>query len=347
MSNTTDTPRESGGGNRRRRSRGGQKRRQNNNQSGGDNREPRQNREHRGSSDGNRRQGGQSGKPRRNPMPKPAKLSWWQKLLKAIGLYKEPVKPARKQRTQSDEPRSAPKSNTRVARGAKPESVQSGERDSQEDRPPRKSRQRSETRSGGDPSSVESARVYVGNLSYDATEQDIKELFKGIGSVRNVEIVYDRKSHRSKGFGFVEMIHVDEAKRAVEVLHDQFFMGREMVVSGAQRKGQDEREEQEDVRNEKPKPVELAPLPPAAAVEPDPTEKAPDAASEEPPAAEVASTDIVTPVIVPPAETVEAPAAEKAPTIEEAPAIAEAPAEEPTPEEAPAAEESTERKPEA
>lgn len=300
MSNTTETSRESGGGNRRRRSRGGQKRRRNNNQSGGENREPRQ---QRGSADGNRRQGGKS---RRRPMPKPAKLTWWQKFLKALGLYKEPVKPARKPRAKkSDDPKAAPKSNTRVARSAKSEAPVETADSPQGERRPRKSRQRSENHSGGNPDSVESSRVYVGNLPYDVTEQDVKELFKGIGSVRNVEIVYDRKTHRSKGFGFVEMIHVDEAKRAVEVLHDQFFMGREMVVSGAKKKGQDEREDQEEARNEKPKPVELAPLPPAAAIEPDPAEKAPDAAGDEPPPAEAAATDIVTPVIVPPAEAVE------------------------------------------
>lgn len=266
-------------------------------------------------------------------MPKPAELTWWQKLLKAIGIYKEPVKPARKPRVQSDEPKSPPKSNTRVARTAKSETTPDagaaegerrprksrergdrGERSERSDRGERSERpNRSENRSGGNPDSVESARIYVGNLSYEATEQDIKELFKGIGSVRNVEIVYDRKTHRSKGFGFVEMMHVDEAKRAVEVLHDQFFLGREMVVSGAKRKGQDEREEQDDNREEKTKPVELAPLPPAAAIEPDPTEKAPEAAVEEQPTADIASTDIVTPVIVPEAEQLEAPAEEKAP----------------------------------
>ena len=222
-------------------------------------------------------------------MPKPAELTWWQKFLKAIGLYKEPVKPARKPRPKSGEDKGAPKSNVRVARTSDPDSTPEPTRESapaeKPERRPRKSRQRSEKRPGGDPSSVESSRIYVGNLSYDATEQDIKELFKGIGAVRNVEVVYDRKTHRSKGFGFVEMIHVDEAKRAVEVLHDQFFMGREMVVSGAKRKGQDEREDQEHVNEEKPKPVELAPLPPAAAVEPDPTEKPPQPADEAPAAA--------------------------------------------------------------
>lgn len=297
MSNTTETPRESGGGNRRRRSRGGQKRRRNENVVGG---EPRT------GTNGNRRQGGPTGKPRRNPMPKPAKLTWWQKLLKAVGLYKEPAKPARKLQEPRNEPKSEPRSNTRVARTQKPDTTP-------DDRQPRKSRQRNESRTGGDPSSVESARVYVGNLSYDATEQDIKELFKGIGSVRNVEIVYDRKTHRSKGFGFVEMVHVDEAKRAVEILHDQFFMGREMVVSGAQKKGQDEREDRDETSTQKPKPVELAPLPPAAAVEPNPLEKLPGNPPEADSPAEVAATDLVVEPVTdsPAAEAADEPVEEK------------------------------------
>jgi RNA recognition motif-containing protein len=52
-----------------------------------------------------------------------------------------------------------------------------------------------------------------------------------------VEIVYNRNTHKSKGYGFIEMGSIDEAKRAVEVLHDQPFMGREMIVNGAKSKG--------------------------------------------------------------------------------------------------------------
>jgi RNA recognition motif-containing protein len=55
--------------------------------------------------------------------------------------------------------------------------------------------------------------------------------------VRKIEIVYNRNTHRSKGYGFVEMAGVDEAKRAVEVLHDQPFMGRTLIVNGAKSKG--------------------------------------------------------------------------------------------------------------
>lgn len=304
MSDTTQAPRESGGGNRRRRSRGGQKRKRNNqnNTEGGANRRQ-------GRQPGHGRQSGKkegapsSGKPRRRPMPPPAKLTWWQKFLKAFGLYKEPERPARKSREKTANDKRAPKSNTRVARPAEADSAPA-EATIEPDRRPRKTRPRSEKRTGGDPDSVESSRVYVGNLSYDATEQDLKELFKGIGSVRNIEVVYDRKTHRSKGFGFVEMMNVDEAKRSVEILNDQFFMGREMVVSGAKKKGQDEREDQEDTRSETPKPVELAPLPPAAATEPDPNEKH----------AAVAASETAGPAEMPAEEAAPEPAKQPEPT---------------------------------
>jgi RNA recognition motif-containing protein len=80
---------------------------------------------------------------------------------------------------------------------------------------------------------VTSPRLYVGNLSFDAAESDLFDLFNGVGSVQNVEIVVNRHTMRSKGFAFVQMQSVDEAKRAVSELHDKDFMGRKLVVSGA------------------------------------------------------------------------------------------------------------------
>lgn len=88
---------------------------------------------------------------------------------------------------------------------------------------------------------VTTPRLYVGNLSFDATESDLLELFNGIGIVQNVEIVSNRQTQRSKGFGFVQMQTVDEAKRAVTELHDKEYMGRKLVVSGA--KASDRRDE--------------------------------------------------------------------------------------------------------
>jgi N-acetylmuramoyl-L-alanine amidase CwlA len=80
---------------------------------------------------------------------------------------------------------------------------------------------------------VTSAKIYVGNLSFDATESDLFELFNGVGEVRNAEVVSHRETQKSKGFAFVTMSSVDEAKRAVLELHDKEFMGRRLVVSGA------------------------------------------------------------------------------------------------------------------
>jgi RNA recognition motif-containing protein len=80
---------------------------------------------------------------------------------------------------------------------------------------------------------VSSPRIYVGNLSFDATEGDLFELFSGVGSVQNVEIVSNKHTQKSKGFAFVQMQSIDEAKRAVAELHDKDYMGRKLVVSGA------------------------------------------------------------------------------------------------------------------
>lgn len=147
------------------------------------------------------------------------KLSWWQKLLKLVGLYKAPQQPQRPSGSQT--PKQAVRSNTRVAKGA--EGGPPRQREAREPREP----QRTE---------VDSPRLYVGNLSYEATESDLEDLFKGVGTVRNIEVIYNRNTHRSKGYAFIEMIHLDEAKRAVEVLHDQPFMGRKLLVSGAKSK---------------------------------------------------------------------------------------------------------------
>src|SRR2546421_631914 len=84
-----------------------------------------------------------------------------------------------------------------------------------------------------EPVEVSSPRLYVGNLSFDATESDLFELFNGVGHVQNAEVVSYRHNQRSKGFAFVQMQTTEEAKRAVEELHDKEFLGRKLVVSGA------------------------------------------------------------------------------------------------------------------
>src|ERR1700704_2183302 len=91
------------------------------------------------------------------------------------------------------------------------------------------------SRSPRRPESIEvtTPRLYVGNLSFEATESDLFELFNGVGAVQNAEVVTYKHNQRSKGFAFVQMLTVEEAKRAVEELHDKEFLGRKLVVSGA------------------------------------------------------------------------------------------------------------------
>ncbi|HEY5035996.1 MAG TPA: RNA-binding protein [Chthoniobacterales bacterium] len=85
------------------------------------------------------------------------------------------------------------------------------------------------------PESIEvtTPRLYVGNLSFEASESDLFDLFNGVGQVQNAEIVTYKHNQRSKGFAFVQMQSIDEAKRAVAELHDKDFLGRKLVVSGA------------------------------------------------------------------------------------------------------------------
>jgi len=153
-----------------------------------------------GSSQGRSRSGGHRSE-ERTPRPPAKKKGLLAKILGIFGIGSKKSSSAKPQRTQrSDRPEGA--SPRREAR--KPERIE-----------------------------VTTPRVYVGNLSFDATESDLLELFSGVGSVQNVEIVCNRETHRSKGFGFVQLSSVDEAKRAVDELHDKEYMGRKLVVSGA------------------------------------------------------------------------------------------------------------------
>ncbi|RYD28704.1 MAG: RNA-binding protein [Verrucomicrobiaceae bacterium] len=89
-----------------------------------------------------------------------------------------------------------------------------------------------------DPESVTSPKLHVGNLSYEAAESDLMDLFKGAGHVESAEVVYHRDTHRSKGFAFVRMLTVGEARRAVEELHGKEFMGRRLEIGPARSTGE-------------------------------------------------------------------------------------------------------------
>ncbi len=76
-------------------------------------------------------------------------------------------------------------------------------------------------------------KIYVGNISYKATEEDIKELFSGVGEVESVKIITDAYTGKPKGFGFIEMVSKEDTKRAIEELNGKTFMERTLSVSKA------------------------------------------------------------------------------------------------------------------
>ncbi|MCM1984398.1 RNA recognition motif domain-containing protein [Lyngbya confervoides] len=75
--------------------------------------------------------------------------------------------------------------------------------------------------------------IYVGNLSYQATEDDVNEVFSEFGSVKRVQLPTDRETGRKRGFGFVEMSSDDEETAAIEALDGAEWMGREIKVNKA------------------------------------------------------------------------------------------------------------------
>jgi RNA recognition motif-containing protein len=77
------------------------------------------------------------------------------------------------------------------------------------------------------------ATLYVGNLNYRATENDLGSLFSEYGNVESVKMVMDKMTGRARGFAFVEMPNEEEAARAIEALHDKEFMTRNLLVNKA------------------------------------------------------------------------------------------------------------------
>lgn len=76
-------------------------------------------------------------------------------------------------------------------------------------------------------------KIYVGNMSFDTGEDDLRRAFEAHGQVDSVAIITDRDTGRSKGFGFVEMSNDDEARAAMEGLDGKEFMGRTIKVNEA------------------------------------------------------------------------------------------------------------------
>lgn len=78
-----------------------------------------------------------------------------------------------------------------------------------------------------------SKKIYVGNISFNASEEDVKTLFAEYGEIESVKLVTEPQTGRPRGFGFVEMATEDDAQRAVSSLNGKAFMGRTLTVSEA------------------------------------------------------------------------------------------------------------------
>ena len=76
-------------------------------------------------------------------------------------------------------------------------------------------------------------KLYVGNLSYNTTEDSLRTLFSGFGSVASAKIIFDRETGNSKGFGFIEMSTDEEATAAIAGTNGHEFEGRQLRVNEA------------------------------------------------------------------------------------------------------------------
>ena len=75
------------------------------------------------------------------------------------------------------------------------------------------------------------AKLYVGNLPYTTVDADLESLFSQAGTVKSAQVIKDRQSGRSKGFGFVEMSSTEEAENAITMFHGKDFSGRPLTVN--------------------------------------------------------------------------------------------------------------------
>ena len=213
---------------------------------GGDRRRRRRGGRNRGPNDAPESQSQSSYKSFTRP-PKAKPLTGFQKFLSLVtfGLYKPSPAP-RPANHGTGQPQRTPREEGPIARSdrqeregnrgdrrERPERTERTERTDRPERAEREGRRERPPRQAPVSTEVTNERLYVGNLSYDASESDLFDLFSGSGRVQNAEVVVNNRTQRSKGFAFVTMMSVDEAKKAVADLNAKDFMGRPLVVGGA------------------------------------------------------------------------------------------------------------------
>lgn len=79
-------------------------------------------------------------------------------------------------------------------------------------------------------------KLFVGNMPYAMTKEDLNKLFSEVGTVVSASVIFDRETRRSRGFGFVEMSTDEETKKAIETLNEVEVAGRKLIVSEAREK---------------------------------------------------------------------------------------------------------------
>ncbi len=75
------------------------------------------------------------------------------------------------------------------------------------------------------------SKLYVGNLSYNVSEDELRELFSQAGEIKEVTMILDRETRRPKGFGFVEFMNQADAEKAIQMFNEQELDGRRMTVN--------------------------------------------------------------------------------------------------------------------
>lgn len=75
------------------------------------------------------------------------------------------------------------------------------------------------------------SKLYVGNLSYNVTEEDLRTLFSQAGEIKEVSLIMDRETRRPKGFGFVEMANQVDAEKAIQMFNEYEMDGRKLTVN--------------------------------------------------------------------------------------------------------------------
>ena len=79
-------------------------------------------------------------------------------------------------------------------------------------------------------------KLFVGNMPYAMTKEDLSKLFSEVGTIVSASVIFDRETSRSRGFGFVEMSTDEETKKAIETLNEVEVAGRKLIVSEAREK---------------------------------------------------------------------------------------------------------------